>query len=62
MTSAASAPLWADPLDLWCEQCGVNHVYGGGLCSMCQAEEDFYNCTYCGGTSCTGECDDEDVF
>lgn len=44
----------------WCEQCGVNHVYGGGLCSMCQAEEDFYNCTYCGGTSCTGECDDEE--
>lgn len=58
--SAAPVPLWADPLDGYCEQCGVNYVYGPGICSMCQADEDFANCRHCHGTSCTGACGDED--
>jgi hypothetical protein len=60
MVGCAMSALWADPLDGFCEQCGVNHVYGGGLCSLCQDEEDFLNCPYCHGTSCTGACDDEE--
>jgi hypothetical protein len=49
-----------DPLDGWCDHCGVNPVYGPGLCSMCQADEDFLTCEFCQGVSCTGTCEDEE--
>jgi hypothetical protein len=52
-----SALVWHDE---WCELCGVNPAIGR-LCSSCQADEDFYNCEFCHGTSCTQECEDEDV-
>jgi len=44
----------------WCSFCGVNPVVvTGGLCSMCQADEDFNNCEFCHGTNCTQECEDD---
>jgi hypothetical protein len=47
-------------LDDWCSFCGVNPTLGGGLCSMCQDDDDFANCEFCHGTSCTQECKDDD--
>jgi len=46
----------------WCSFCGVNPVIGPGLCSSCQSDEDFYNCPFCKGVSCTLECEDEDEW
>ncbi|MCR4340743.1 MAG: hypothetical protein NUW01_12750 [Gemmatimonadaceae bacterium] len=50
---------WHD--DEWCRNCGVNPSLGyRDLCSSCEADEDFLNCTFCSGTSCTGECEEDD--
>ena len=50
---------WHD--DVWCRSCGVNPSLGyRDLCSSCEDDEDFANCTFCSGTSCTGECEDDD--
>lgn len=44
----------------WCSECGVNPVFAYGvMCSSCQADEDFANCPFCHGTSCTQECEDD---
>lgn len=55
-----AASLLAQGFEDWCSFCGVNPVMGPGLCSSCQADENFANCPFCKGVSCTQECEDDE--
>lgn len=60
MPDRDAATLLDQGFEDWCSFCGVNPVYSPGLCSSCQADEDFLNCPYCHGTSCTQACEEDE--